>query len=462
MQITTDAFGNALGNSIAEANWSGTAQDSTSYGADEQARDFARENVRFAEAAAMNMRLGGPLLVADNGQFMTDVGSLYGDMNFGEPVKPTATSDAVYNILLGSMQNPRSAAGPRIMLDDFGNPVYPNLVTDERVMAADGTPGLRATGAVRTAYADALNQVKTMDVKRIFDPTDPHQYMIFVADDGTRNDANQAIPTNPRTLSQLVDRSANVFPIYVSGVGTENDLGGLNSALGLGAPVQVTQTLARITEKVNTVVQNDPDAKFVFVDTGFSRGSGVIRAVQNILVEQGVPDLSSGREVTNGEGSTKVFYDRHIIAPGAVNVGASLVYDTVSSGMGNLYNMAIPSQVWQTLHLAAANEYRTMFPLTSALNERGASDGSVVEMSLPGAHTNLGGGSYDLNGIGAANLEIGYTYLQRAGVPLVSLPDSMRPNPSQFAIYDSRWVHDVPFGQLVNDPNANRVIKYGK
>lgn len=183
---------------------------------------------------------------------------------------------------------------------------------------------------------------------------------------------------------------------------------------------------------------------------------------QNALVEQGVPDLSSGREVMNGEGGTKVVYDRHIIPPGAVNIGVSLPYDTVSSGMGNLYNMTIPSQVQQTLHLTAANEYRTMFPLTSALNGNGTSNGSVVELQLPGAHTNIGGGSYDRNGIGSANLEIGYTYLQRAGVPLAPLPDSLRPNPSQFVIHDSRWIHDAPFGQLVNNPNALRAIKYGK
>lgn len=362
------------------------------------------------------------------------------------------------------MQNPRSAAGTRIVLDDFGNPVYPNLVTDERVIAADGTPGLRATGAVHTAYADALNQVKTMDVKQIFDPTDPHQYMIFVAADGTRNDANQAILTNPRTLYSLVQAANNerVIPIYVSGVGTENDLGGINSAFGLGAPVQISETTTEIMKRVNAITQADADAKFVFADTGFSRGSGVIRAVQNILAIQGVPDLSSAREVADGGGGTKVVYDRSIIAPSKVNIGASLLYDTVSTGIGNLYDMAISSQVQQTLHLTAANEYRTFFPLTSALNADGTSNGAVVEWSLPGSHTNLGGGSYDGNGIGAANLEIGHTYLQRAGVPLAPLPDNLRPNPSQFMIYDSRWVNDVPFGQLVNDPKAQRVIKYGR
>ena len=339
----------------------------------------------------------------------------------------------------------------------------PYYATNEQVKGREGTPGLRATDAVLNAYASALQRVQTMDVKKIFDANDPRQYMIFIAADGTRNDANQAIPTNPRTLYQLADTSGNrnVFPIYVSGVGTENDLGGLNSALGLGAQLQISQTVSNINNVVNEIIKNDPEARFVFADTGFSRGSGVIRAVQNILVQQGVPDFRSSYEAMDGE-TTKVAYRDNIIDPGKVNIGASLIYDTVQTGTLDLMNTRIPSQVQQTLHLTAANEYRTFFPLTSALRSVGTSNSSIVEWSLPGAHTNLGGGSYDMNGIGAANLEIGYTYLQRVGVPLAPLPSNRLPDPSQFVIYDSRFTKDVPFGQLVNNPNVHRVIKYSK
>ena len=43
-QVAADAFGNALGNSIAGYDWGGTARQSVSYSADEQAQDFAPEN----------------------------------------------------------------------------------------------------------------------------------------------------------------------------------------------------------------------------------------------------------------------------------------------------------------------------------------------------------------------------------------------------------------------------------
>ncbi|ANC42915.1 DUF2235 domain-containing protein [Pandoraea pnomenusa] len=468
-QVATDAFGNALGQSVADAVGSDPIERMT----EESTRSLTNRlaangdgSVMFGPKYSLGMTAQGAMdaygAQPNGGSPSGSMAGLFGTYS-GYGVSPSeGEGDVMRDALVKAMQNPASLVGPRIVPDDFGNPINPDLVTGQSATGADGTPGLYATDAARNAYADALNRVKTMDVKPVFDATDPHQYLIFVADDGTRNDANQAIPTNPRTLYNLIDKSANAFPIYVGGVGTENDLGGLNSAFGLGVPLQVSQTLAKINDTINTISQADPDAKFVFTDTGFSRGSNVIRAVQNILVEQGVPDLSSAREVSDGEGGKKVLYDRQIIEPGKVNIGASMLYDTVTTGDGSLYNMLIPSQVQQTLHLTAANEYRTFFPLTSALSENGASNGSVVEIALPGAHTNIGGGSYDKNGIGAANLEIGYTYLQRAGVPLAPLPDNLRPDPLQFVIYDSRWVRDVSFGQLVNDPNVHRVTKYGQ
>lgn len=449
-QVAVDVFGNALGNSLVELGWSATASG-------------AERERTFDEDIAIR-RASNPLRLASNGEFMMDVGYGSGDYDFGGPLVPNETSDAMYDALVETRGNTRPGAGLQIRLDSTSDLPYHVLLTDEEVMAADGTPGLRATDLVSNAYADALRRVETMDVKRIFDPMDPHQYLIFVANDGTRNDVNQALPTNPRALYSLAQaaESERTISIYVSGVGTDFDMGGVNSALGLGVATQISETTTAITKAVNAVAQNDPDARFVFVDTGFSRGSGAIRTVQNILVEQGVPELTSGREMTDADGRTTIAYGRHIIAPGAIDIGASLIFDTVSTGIGSFSNMSIPAQVQQTLHLTAANEYRTFFPLISALPPDRRLNHGITEWLLPGSHTNLGGGSYDSNGIGAANLQIGYVYLQRAGVPLAPLPPDVRPIADRYAIYDSRWIRSTPFGQMVNNPSIRRVINHSQ
>ena len=58
------------------------------------------------------------------------------------------------------------------------------------------------------------------------------------------------------------------------------------------------------------------------------------------------------------------------------------------------------------------------------------------------------------------NLQLAYTYLQKAGVPLAPLPAAKLPNDDSFAVYDSRFIKSSPFINLVNDPAQQRAIKY--
>ena len=472
--IVTDAFGNALGSSIAgEIRASLVAnQQEGQLAAAQEVSALQRQQAMAAYGGSYGSNTSnGAAFQASIVAQDQEIQALFGVRN-GVGLGAGTSSATAYPLrdsgefppaTVGAWENAYSQPRPSDRLADARSVTTFETATG---LDADHTPGLRAGALTTEAYANALEQVRTMPVKQIFNANDPHQYMIFVADDGTRNSANQTIPTNPRSLYQFARDSGNerVQSIYVTGVGTENDLGGLNSALGLGVPLQISQTLDRVAQRVNAIRESDPEAQFVFAMTGFSRGSAVVRQVQNALVEQGVPDLSSERQSFDSEGNSKIVYDRQLIAPKDVNIGASLIYDTVKTGIANLYPMTIPSQVQQTLHIAAANEYRDTFPLTSALNADGSASGNIMEMWLPGAHTNIGGGSYDRNGIGAANLELGYTYLQRVGVPLALLPESMRPDPSQFVIYDSRFripfVPNTPFLPLVNNPQVTRTTLY--
>ncbi len=139
----------------------GSQQTGVLYSAEEQAQDFARENARFA--ALNNAQAGGPVLVADSGQIMTDVGSPYGDVNFGEPVKPNATSNAVFNALVDGIQNPRPTVGQRVTLDDFGNPVIEPPDGDPRQIMDPNRSGAYVMEKVRGRWTaiSATNTVET-------------------------------------------------------------------------------------------------------------------------------------------------------------------------------------------------------------------------------------------------------------------------------------------------------------
>jgi hypothetical protein len=95
-QVAVDAFGNSLGNSIAEYDWSGAAGRSVSYTPDEQTQDYARENARFASAAATNADSAMPLTTAQRQALA---------MGYG-PLTPEAaqamTTDAIGDIADGA------------------------------------------------------------------------------------------------------------------------------------------------------------------------------------------------------------------------------------------------------------------------------------------------------------------------------------------------------------------------
>ncbi|MGY1490586.1 phospholipase effector Tle1 domain-containing protein, partial [Methylobacillus pratensis] len=360
-----------------------------------------------------------------------------------------------------------SFTGERIDISNLVDIAFDSykLVTNETIYGLDTerTPGLRATGVVLQDYQNKLAQIEAMDIKQVLDPNKPNQYLIMIHTDGTRNNPEQAIPTNVYELRKLIQQSQNsrVRSIYVSGVGSDIDVGGLNSASGTGVMRQIEEAYLETVYRVNEIYRQNPDAEFVFGSVGFSRGANVARILQNRLVNEGIPLLSSGRTMrTPLMTENGIQYDKYIVAKGQANIGVSVLFDTVDTGMGSLFNQSIPSQSVQGLHLTAINEYRSTFQLTSILNSSGKSPQGWIEMPVYGAHTNIGGGSYDRNGIGAMNLQLAYAYLQKAGVPLAPLPAAKLPNYDSSVIYDSRFIKNSSFINLVNDPAQQRAIKY--
>ncbi len=462
--LSADAFGTYLGDSITgQTNTAQNALDKSAGLAQDDAQNTPSPNANPPlttnpiRATDLNANVSGP----DLNSLLLPTWDLYTLAQTGDP-NPSGNlnSDAAQQSLVA----PGTGAATTAANSDptsLGGP----LVTNQVVLGRDGTQGLLTSPAGQAVINAEIDQVGNLPTKTIFDPRNPHQYLLVVADDGTRNSPAQDLPTNPYTLTNLVSHVDNVSTIYIDGVASEHDFLSLNAMLGLGAPVQVNQTLSKISDTVNQIYSQDANATFVFATIGFSRGADDIRIVQNALVNQGVVNTSLPTTSYDSDGNATTTYNSYIIPPHTVNIGASLLYDTVSTGLGSFFDPSIPtSNVQQTLSLTAGNEYRTFFPLTSALSSPDSSttsgDGWITEITVPGAHTNIGGGTYDQNGIGAATLLMGYTFLQDAGVPLQPLPANDLPDPSKYVIYDSRWLHTGSFYNLVTNPNSQRTTYY--
>lgn len=371
-----------------------------------------------------------------------------------------------------------------------------NVYVDEKfrphdAVAADCTKGKFVNAPVMRKIDESKDRAGQINVKKVFDIADPHRYLVFVALDGTSNhgetftpadygpwptpryspdkclnqvrkkrasDGNLVvvnIPTNVRLLAYSVATSGNypkVAAIYLKGVGTDpnRNLGAssnnlYDSVAGRSLIAQVVVAYERIEEFVRTTKQADPEATFVFVTTGFSRGAAAVRIFHNKLLYEGVRRDSS----------------TYFIEPGKAEIGASVLFDTVTSQFllerstdgaleveQHLY--FIPPTLTQVLHLTAANEYRTFFPLTRAVGA------NVAEISIPGAHSDIGG-SYTPDGISAVTLEIARSYLTAAGVPLQALANEYKPNPRKYILHDSRWYPTMPFDEQLK---RSREIKY--
>src|SRR5712692_5977375 len=126
------------------------------------------------EAAGVRLDQNGnpaPVRVASltSGNTMSDAGSPYAGVNFGEPVGPTPESEAMLGVMANELQNgAASTTGKPIMLDDFGQPIPANKYEDPEQQAAydavikQGKDANEAAGVAELVklrrQVDALNE----------------------------------------------------------------------------------------------------------------------------------------------------------------------------------------------------------------------------------------------------------------------------------------------------------------
>ena len=190
------------------------------------------------------------------------------------------------------------------------------------------------------------------------------------------NESYKGAPTNVYKLFNLFSQNSK---LYVEGIGTVTGGEDSNFAMGTCANPPDAQGYSSDDklQKANAFVQNiinDKNIDYHFYVYGFSRGSMLAREFCNRLVV----DYPTAN----------------------VTIKFLGVFDTVESKPFNTYDMNLPQEVENALHLCAVNECRFFFPLTGFFeNSKNMQDtktetaGSVwKEVFVPGAHADVGGG----------------------------------------------------------------------
>ena len=176
--------------------------------------------------------------------------------------------------------------------------------------------------------------------------------------------------------------------LYIEGIGTQNDEDDqtlLGSGLGIGPTgikVKVSQAVGRLGRDLGEILtqQKDSYLEHLTLDVfGFSRGA----AARHFISLINDPKHPLAARLGTPRAKLKVKF-----------VG---LFDTVSSrgaslliGHGDVRSLglALGTDLEKVVQLTAGNEYRKNFSLTDI----GSSLSKGYELTLPGAHSNIGGG----------------------------------------------------------------------
>ncbi len=292
--------------------------------------------------------------------------------------------------------------------------------------------------------------------------------LVLFAFDGTGNTPESL--TNVWLMSQQYDsydeydRQAQIgeLDFYVPGVGTRGgmrDNAVVGGAFALELEARIDLQLERLDDYVRdrfgyyldagATIGPESPLQFDIDIVGFSRGAAAARDFANRVL----------RRRDNG-------YYRELVDGGCVSIDIRFLglFDTVLSTHVGDFELGIPEAVGHAASLIAANEHRRAFPLESifASSDARGFASNRVEVSLLGAHADVGGGyaCIDLSACDGGDLsDIALLWMREQaaaqGVAFVPLPPEHRR-------IDVPVLHDETSSFLFHDPDpaADREVRY--
>lgn len=222
-----------------------------------------------------------------------------------------------------------------------------------------------------------MNGSRVISVGIFFDGTGNNGVNILSPDKPLNN--NESYYGTFTNIYKLYSLFAGEEKIYIEGIGTVTGNEDSNFAMATCAnpPYGKGYSSDDKLQKAGDFVQQIADDKtkeYHFYLYGFGRGGMLARTFSNQLL---------------------TYY-----AVGNCRIKFLGVFDTVESKPFNTYNMKIPVQVENALHICAVNESRFFFPLTGFFensvimqDQKSENQSSIwKEIFVPGDHADIGGG----------------------------------------------------------------------
>jgi len=256
------------------------------------------------------------------------------------------------------------------------------------------------------SYVQASGQLSQLRAPLLLDSSDPHARLFVAAFDGTGNSMYKDDPKNHTNVAGVVQQleagmHRNIGYGYVEGPGTQD--GWLKSTRdqmsGRTFEPRVEQMYRQFTEQSKQWLDQDPKAQINVAGIGFSRGAEQEAAFARLVHERGIQDPSGASYSKDKDGNiTGVEFSKPpLVAPGQVPQAVGL-FDPVGTGEPRNHDRRLPPSVMSAFQITAEDERRDLFKSTSILREGFSEDKRFLNVTVGGAHSNIGG-SYELNGL---------------------------------------------------------------
>lgn len=194
-----------------------------------------------------------------------------------------------------------------------------------------------------------------------------------------------------------------ILKAYEPGAGTKtgasDSLEGMATGLGdTGVPAQVQRVFSEIASQIMLAISRSPTYQLTIDLFGFSRGAAAARHAANEILKGQAGQLGqalAAQQVGWPQSISIRFLGLFDTVAGIVNLS------TLDFSPGNNRNSPVqlyvdPNKIEHAAHLVAQHEKRANFALNSIKNTDGSLPSNFREITLPGAHSDIGGGYHDV------------------------------------------------------------------
>ncbi|MGE7137077.1 XVIPCD domain-containing protein [Luteibacter sp. NPDC031894] len=266
---------------------------------------------------------------------------------------------------------------------------------------------LLSGGTARPASAsdlDAYERMREQQAKQtvpVLQHRDrPHEYLFIALFDGTGQSAyDDRLLTNIGELKEQAevlklrpDRRIGVG--YAEGIGTQKNP--LTRAIDGAFPYtwddKIRKVYRNLADQTQRWMDQDPQAQIRVVGAGYSRGAVLVPGFARLVDKFGIVDPEGMEFGRDTHGNLTVKSPRTLVPPGEVAQAVGL-FDPVGTNLPKNYDARLPKSVLSGFSQLARDEQRELFAHQTILDPDWSDDGRFLSATVPGGHSNVGGGN---------------------------------------------------------------------